>query len=359
MTETFRPTLADVAHAAGVSTATVSRCLNAPDRVVPATRSRVMHAVDKLGYTPDFSGRALASRRTNTVGAVIPTMENAIFARGLQAFQEALSDAGVTLLVASSGYDPEREAQQVRALVGRGADGLLLIGSAHLPETYDYMRRRNIPYVLAWNLGSDTDHFVGFDNEAAAREMASRVLDYGHRDIAMIAGLTAMNDRAADRVRGVRNAMAGRGIDPNSLAVIEAPYSFEDGSKAFAGLMQRQPRPTAVICGNDVLAAGALSQAKSLGLSVPEQVSITGFDNIDIATVVEPALTTVHVPHRRMGKSAAEQLLKLIAGGPADMLIRIDTEIIDRGSLGPPPKNATAKETPPSAASRHMPESGR
>ena len=340
MNETLRPTLNDVARVAGVSTATVSRCLNEPDLVVPSTREKVMHAVEELGYTPDFGGRALASRRTNTVGAVIPTMENAIFARGLQAFQEALSEAGVTLLVASSGYDPESEAQQVRTLIGRGADGLLLIGSAHLPATYEYLRRRNIPYVLAWNLGDDGNHFVGFDNRLSAREMANLVLDYGHRDIAMIAGLTDMNDRAADRIWGVRDALADRGIDTDTLAVIEAPYSFEDGSQAFADLMRLKPRPTAVICGNDVLAVGAISSAKALGLRVPEQVSITGFDDIDIATVVEPALTTVHVPHRRMGKSAADQLMKLIAQEAAETRIDINTQIIERGSLGPPSDHA-------------------
>ena len=133
MNEFAKPTLDDVARAAGVSTATVSRCLNAPDRVIATTRERVMQAVEALGYTPDFGGRALASRRTNTVGAIIPTMDNAIFARGLQSFQEALSRFGKTLLVASSGYSPAREREQMEVMASRGVDGLLLIGSAR-PE---------------------------------------------------------------------------------------------------------------------------------------------------------------------------------------------------------------------------------
>lgn len=335
--EAIRPTLDDVARAAGVSTATVSRCLNEPAMVVPATRERVMKAVEELGYTPNFGGRALASRRTNTVGAVIPTMENDIFARGLQSFQEALSNAGVTLLVASSGYDMEREAEQIRALVGRGADGLLLIGAARPASTYEFLKRRAIPYVLVWSLGSTDDHFIGFDNRQAAAKLAMRVIGLGHRRLAMIAGITHMNDRATDRVAGVRAAMEKAGLDPAALDVIEAPYTFEDGSNALEKLMAMSPRPTAVICGNDVIAVGAINKAKALGLRVPQDVSITGFDDIDIAMFVEPALTTIHVPHRRMGDAAAEQLLKLIAGKKADDKVEIETEIIERGSLGPPP----------------------
>jgi LacI family transcriptional regulator len=337
MNQTFRPTLSDVANAAGVSTATVSRCLNDSGRVVPETRKRVMRVVEELGYTPDFGGRALASRRTNTVGAVIPTMENAIFARGVQAFQEAMSEAGVTLLVASSGYDMNQEAEQIRALVGRGADGLFLIGSARPQSTYDFLRRRNIPYVLTWNLDDTNDHFVGFDNIGAAASIAEKVLEFGHREIAMIAGITSMNDRAADRVEGVKSAMRRASLDMQTFDVIETPYTFEDGARAFESLVKRNPRPTAVICGNDVLAVGAIRRAKALGFAVPGDISITGFDDIDIASFVEPPLTTVHVPHRRMGTAAAQMLLRLIANDSTDPRIEIGVEIVMRGSLGPPP----------------------
>ena len=149
------PTLHDVARHAGVSSATVSRALNVPELVTESTRELVLQAVDELGYTPHFGGRAMASNRSNTMGAVIPTMENAIFARGLQAFQESLSDAGVTLLVASSGYDASREFEQIRTLVGRGIDGLLLIGTARPPETYEFLERRGILYALTWNYRAD------------------------------------------------------------------------------------------------------------------------------------------------------------------------------------------------------------
>ena len=146
-----QPKLEDVAQLSGVSTATVSRVFNAPALVREETRKRVQAAVEQLGYTPHFGGRALASNRTWTVGAVIPTMENAIFARGLQAMEETLAEAGVTLLVSTSHYDSAREAAQISALIGRGVDGLILIGEARDAAVYDLLARRGIPFVLVWS----------------------------------------------------------------------------------------------------------------------------------------------------------------------------------------------------------------
>ncbi|MGJ8569646.1 MAG: LacI family DNA-binding transcriptional regulator [Hoeflea sp.] len=337
MSDFAKPTLDDVARAAGVSTATVSRCLNAPDRVIAPTREKVLKAVDALGYTPDFGGRALASRRTNTVGAIIPTMDNAIFARGLQSFQEALSKFGKTLLVASSGYSPAREREQMEVMASRGVDGVLLIGSARPESSDEFLRRRGIPYLGAWNLGGEEGYFVGFDNRAAAAALTEKVLAHGHRRIAMIAGISHMNDRAADRIEGVRSTAAATGIPSAGLPVIEAAYTFDDGARAFGELMALTPRPTAVMCGNDVLAVGAMQKARELGLRVPEDVSITGFDDIDLASVVAPKLTTVRVPHRRMGEAAAEMLIKLMDKRPVERQIAIPTAIVERGTLGPPP----------------------
>jgi len=331
------PTLDDVAKSAGVSAATVSRCVNNPGRVNQRTRMRVLEAVEALGYTPHFGGQALASKRTNTIGAVIPTMENAIFARGLQAFQEELSSAGVTLLVASSAYDADREFEQIKALVGRGADGLMLIGSERPQKTYDYLNSRKVPYIVCWNHRPDGKHlYIGFDNQKSAYALAKRVLDAGHRRIAMISGECTSNDRAFDRVQGVKAALSDAGIDLRQFTVLEMPYSLENGMHAFERLMSRDPAPTAVICGNDVLAAGAIGRAREIGLIVPRDVSVVGFDNIDLARVVSPKLTTVHVPHRRMGQAAARVLLKRRDGYDDAVCIEFDTFFVERETLAPP-----------------------
>jgi LacI family transcriptional regulator len=331
------PTLHDVAREAGVSTATVSRALNAPDLVSDPTRELVLRAVDELGYTPHFGGRALVSNRSNTIGAIIPTMDNAIFARGLQAFQETLSDAGVTLLVASSGYDSAREFEQIRTLVGRGTDGLMLIGAERPAQSYAFLARRRIPYVLTWNYRPHpTACFVGFDNRLAARAMARKVIELGHRRIAMIAGITASNDRASDRVVGVRAALDEAGLSGRDLHVVEEVYSLRGGRRACARLLERRPRPTALICGNDVLAVGAITQVSALGLRVPDDVSITGFDDIELAEVIEPRLTTVHVPHRRMGEAAARALLAIRDGTTDCEGVELETHLVMRESLAAP-----------------------
>ena len=333
-----RPTLEDVARAAGVSTATVSRVLNAPAQVRADTRRRIEEAIARLGYTPHFGGRALALGRTGTIGAVIPTMENAIFARGLQTLQETFAEAGMTLLIATSGYDLAREAGQISVLLSRGVDGLVLIGEARADETYETLRRRRVPFVLMWTWRKDSPYVsIGFDNRAAARTMAQEVLDAGHRRIAMISGVTHGNDRAAQRVDGVRAAMEAHGLRLGPDALVETAYDLDAGAAAAERLL-RGHGPTAIICGNDVLAAGAVAGANACGLAVPEDVSVVGFDDIDLARVVRPALTTVHVPHRRMGHQAASALLSMIAGHASEESLPLETHMVTRGSLAPPPR---------------------
>ncbi|OBY28483.1 LacI family DNA-binding transcriptional regulator [Leisingera sp. JC1] len=328
------PTLNDVAEAAGVSTATVSRCLNSPDRVIEATRQRVMDAVESLGYTPNFAARVMAAKRSFTIGAIIPTMDNAIFARGLQAFQDQLREDGYTLLVSSSAYDPEAEREQIRTLVARGADGLLLIGHARDAGIYEYLERHQVPSLVAWSYDPEAQRpSVGFSNADAMCELAQSVIAAGHRRIAMISGITEGNDRAQGRVEGVRRAMADSGLDANTLALIETDYEIERGAEAFRQLMAFVPRPTAVMCGNDVLAAGALREAGRLGIRVPEQVSVTGFDDIELAEIVSPALTTVHVPHREMGRKAARELTAMVEGKSEGRSICIGTKLVNRCSL--------------------------
>lgn len=330
------PTIADVARAAGVSTATVSRCLNSPDVVQPDTRTRVLDAIQTLGYTPNFGARALVARRTNTIGAIIPTMENAIFARGLQAFQEALNQQGMTMLVASSLYRQDLEARQITNLVARGIDGLLLIGYQRDSEIYDSLDRRGIKTVTAWSFEADTRvPTVGFDNLKAMQDLAREVIRHGHRRLAMISAETTSNDRARRRVEGVRAALSEAGLSAEAMPVIETTYSIDHAGEAFDRLMAIREPPTAVLCGNDVLAVGAILQAKRKGLRVPDDVSITGFDDIELATVVQPELTTVHVPHRAMGHCAATTLLAMIDQGKltADS-VQLDTALRIRASLG-------------------------
>jgi LacI family transcriptional regulator len=263
-------------------------------------------------------------------------MENAIFARGLQAFQETLADNGVTLLVASSGYDPEKELQQIKTLISQGADGLLLIGHARPEKTYNFLKKRKIPCVLTWNYRTDATCFnVGFNNQKAAAEITRKVIEHGHQQIGMLTGQTEFNDRAVDRITGVRGAMAESGLSEDQLVTMPSNYSLRDAGDAFMQLIQQHPKLTAIICGNDVLATGAIVRATEMGIKIPDDISITGFDDIDLAEVIHPKLTTVHVPHRRMGQSAAMLLLEIINGETDCRNIELQTEVKVRESLGP------------------------
>jgi LacI family transcriptional regulator len=331
------PKLQDVAKKSGVSTATVSRTLNFPDQVAEATRAKIMAVVQELGYSPNFAARAMAAQRTNTIGAVIPTMENAIFARGLQAFEEALQEQGFTLLVATSFYQPAREEAQIRSLVARGADGLLLIGHARDSRIYQFLETQGVPALVSWALDNGAGAAaVGFDNHKAMSSLAQEVLRLGHRRIAMISAETDGNDRAAARLAAVRDAMEAGGLSGQALAVVETPYGINNGAQAFERLMSAPLPPTAILCGNDVLAVGALRRAREMGIDVPGDVSITGFDDIELAQLAVPALTTVHVPHREMGRKAAHALIEMVKTGMKALPVELPVELRLRDSLGPP-----------------------
>ena len=312
----------------------MSRCLNFPDQVAARTRDKVTAAIAQLGYAPNFGAKAMAARRTNTIGAIIPTMENAIFARGLQAFQEELRNHGFTMLVASTSYRADIEEEQIRALVARGADALLLIGHERSPAIYDFLDAQGVPALVTWAYDrAEVRPSVGFDNIAAMQQLAGKAIGMGHKCLALISAETAHNDRAHGRHMGVRAAMTDAGLCPDDLMFHETTYGIESGAAAFEKVMQLTPRPTVVFCGNDVLAVGALRRARQLGIDVPNDVSITGFDDMELAQTAYPPLTTVHVPHREMGRRAALALAQMVKDGVPLATVELPARLVMRDTL--------------------------
>jgi LacI family transcriptional regulator len=329
--------LSDVAELARVSTATVSRALTCPGKVKPATAARIRQAVQALGYVAHGAARALASKRTHTIGAVIPTLDNAIFANTAHALQKTLDDAGYTLLIASHEFDAEVEARVTQALVERGVDGLVLLGATHHPSVLRMRDTQQIPYVLTWALDAAGRHpCVGFDNRAAAIRIANHLLELGHRDFAMISGVTLGNERASERLEGVRQALSARGISLAPGRVVEKPYTLSAGREGLREVLRGAPRPTAVVCGNDVLAIGALAECHAQGIAVPREISVTGFDDLEMASVVTPALTTVHFPTAELGSYAGQHLLARLAGKPFEMRTELPVDLVVRASTAPP-----------------------
>ncbi len=332
------PTLGDVARAAGVSPATVSRCLNNPGIVRPEIRDNVKAVIETLGYVPHAAARALASRRSRTIGAVLPSLESSLFGGTVGALQARLTEAGYTLAVAATGYDADVEHDHIRNLIASGVDGLVLVGALRDEATYAVMERKKVPYVLAWVREPDPRHvFVGFDNAKAAGDITSYLLDLGHGRFAMIAGVTRGNDRSSARVVGFRQALAARGLDPEGAPVLETRFGISQGREAFRSLMQRSPRPTAIVCGADPFAYGAMFEARAMGLDVPGDVSITGFDSMELAEHLTPGLTSVQTPQVEMGTIAGDYLLARLAGEEVDDPPALETTLMIRGSTGAPP----------------------
>jgi len=332
-----QPRLADVAKLAGVSTATVSRVLNQPTAVTPQLRRRVHAAVDSLGYMPHGAARALASRRSSTIGAVVPTIDNAIFSRNIQALQARLFEAGLTLLLASSDYDYEREQREVQILVERGIDGLILVGEARNRSVYQLLKKRRVPYINTWMYHKDSPHpCVGFDNIQAAYQIGSYLLDIGHRNIAMVAGIRDCNDRVAARIEGVKAAMAERGAHFAPGHLVEHKYEIAEGRRAASRLLASPNRPTAIVCANDVLAFGVLFECRARGVNVPRDISITGFDDQDLAANIEPPLTTIRVPAAEMGRRAAEFLLAKLENTPIPEKTELHAALVVRDTTAPP-----------------------
>ncbi|MBS0447689.1 MAG: LacI family DNA-binding transcriptional regulator [Proteobacteria bacterium] len=354
-------TLKEVADRSGISAATLSRVLNHPDLVRPELRARAETVLAEAGYVPHGAARSLASRKTRTMGAIVPTVDSALFAKIVDGLQQTIQARGYQLLFASNNYSPAREAAEVRALLERGIDGLMLVGTVRGPEVYDMLRQRGVPFVTTCHYDATAAWpTVGWDNAAESERIADYLLDIGHRRFGVIAGQAKDNDRAAERIAGFRRALQKRGIALPPERVTERPYTVPEARHAMAALLRLPEPPTAVMCGNDILAYGALQECLWRELRVPEQISITGFDNIEMAAHCRPGITTLHVPAFELGETAARLLLDAqttAPSGPPEHAF-IELELIVRGTTAPPPAVERARRARASASATSTASTG-
>jgi LacI family transcriptional regulator len=328
-----RPRLADIAAAAGVSLATASRTLSQPSIVSAQTRARVREAVARLGGA--WPGPGARAAGDAGVAAVVPSLDNAIFSRCLQAMQVTLADAGRHLLVASSDFRPETETAVIRGLLARGVDGLMLVGAQRTPECWALLEGAGVPVVLTW-CGDPRFDGVLVDNRAAGRMAAEHLLGLGHTRLGVVCGDTRFNDRQRGRLEGVRDALAARGLDLPEWLVSEQDFTLAGGRGGCAALLALAAPPTAIVCGIDQLAVGCLVEAQSRGLAVPGELSVVGIDNLEMASHLSPALTTVHIPTARIGAVAARRMLERLGGEASPRLTELPIELVVRQSCGSP-----------------------
>jgi LacI family transcriptional regulator len=333
MTIRQKPRLADVARAAGVSSATASRALSQPELLASATLARVVASARSLGYRPDAAARTLASGRSMTIGAVMPTLHNEIFSRALQSMHTVLAAEGYQLLVASHDYNPVAEAEAIRTLLARGVDGFMLVGSERTPEAEALIRDAHAPVVLTWRT-TPGQLAVTVDNERAGALAAAHLLDLGHRRIGMVTGRTQFNDRQKARLQGARDRLAQAGIALPDWLVSQQPTTLAGGRSGCAALLELAEPPTAIIGGIDLIAIGCIIEAQARGTSVPGGLSVVGIDDLDMSAHLSPSLTTVHIPTAAIGAEAAGMLLKAIRGSVRPEPIELPIELVVRRSTG-------------------------
>jgi len=329
-------TINQVAKMAGVSTATVSRALNKPDTVSEAVKKKIERIIKRIGYIPNAGARSLMLKRTGSIGVIVPTLDNAIFAQGLEEFQRQLSQSGYQMLVASTNYDPEIENQQMRNLLLQGVEGIAMFGSSQKLELIRLLRTRKLPYIHIGTLDTPLNGYAaGFDNKKAIQLGVEYLVQVGHRNFGMIAGKTENNDRARDRVDGVVELLKRNRIFLKKESIIEVPYQIQDARIALKKLLQINPSISAVVCGNDVLAIGALLEAQSQGIKIPHQCSILGFDNLELSRHIQPSLSTIHIDAIGMWSKAAHHLMSQINGiNRLPRKILADVSLVIRDSTG-------------------------
>ena len=328
----------DVARAARVSVSTASRALSSPRLVSEATVSRVQQIAHKLGYIAQGAGRALSSRRTKTIGVVFPDLDNAIFAITAHALQKKLAEHGYMLILACSDYSKETELNLTRMFLERGIDGIVLTGIEHHPTLLPMLENAGVPAVFTWAFDpSQPIPCIGFDNYKAGCLMASHMAQLGHKKIAVIAAYTSHTERYTERLRGIRETLQAREIDLPDELVVQSQLAFQTGREGVRKLFAYNDPPTALICSNDIIATGAIAECHDMGLRVPADVSISGFEDLAIASHVRPALTTIRWSQNDLGRLAGEAIVAQLSARHAPLShVEIPVELIVRSTTTAP-----------------------
>ncbi|MCG3189026.1 MAG: HTH-type transcriptional regulator GntR [Burkholderiaceae bacterium] len=320
----------DVARSAGVSAITVSRAVNTPHKLAPTTLRAVRAAIVKLGYVPNLTAGSLASNRSRTIGVIVPTVANSIFADTIDGLSQALAPERYHLLLGQSHYREEQEAALVDAFIGRRVDGLVLTGVTHARGVRARLWRAGLPVVETWDTSSrPIDMLVGFSNVDAGRAAARFLIGKGWRRLAFIGG---SDERSAKRLAGFREAARTGGVPEVAAIRLLSSSQPADGAAATVQLLAELV-PQALFCSNDTLAAGALFECARRGIRVPADMAVMGFADLPIATAIEPTLTTVQVRAREMGLCAGALLLQRLAGeAPAERIVDLGFAVTERAS---------------------------
>ena len=304
-------TIYDVAREANVSMATVSRVVNGNPNVKPATRKKVLEVIDRLGYRPNAVARGLASKKTTTVGVIIPDISNIFYAELARGIEDIATMYKYNIILSNSDQNAEKELHLLNTMLGKQVDGILFLGGHISEEHVHEFERSPVPIVLAGAV-EETNKVpsVNIDYKAASFDAVKELLDKGHKRIGFVSGPFHDTINMKFKLEGYRQALAGAGIEYNDELVIEGEYTYDSGLEAWQKFSELDDRPTAIFVGNDETALGVVHGAQDQGVSIPEEVEVISFDNTRLALMVRPQLTSVVQPLYDIGAVAMRLLTK-------------------------------------------------
>ncbi len=303
-------TIRDVAKIAGVSIATVSRVINFPEKVGVETRKRVFRAMEVCRYKYNALARGFATKRSHTFGLIVPTITNPIFAESTRGIQDFANEQGYQVILGNSDYQYEKEAKMVEVLRERQVEGLIITTTNLKGETLKSLLDDRFPFVLLYStVRRGPISAVGVDNFLGGYRATEHLIHFHHRRIAMLAGAFNCSDRSFHRWHGYKRCLKDNHIPYDPDLVLKTEYSLARGREGVKSLLSLKNPPTAIFCSNDFLALGAMEGAREAGISLPQDLSIVGFDDMQIASSVTPALTTIRQPAYEMGELGTKILL--------------------------------------------------
>ncbi len=328
-------TIKDIAKAAGVSTATVSMILNKKDKnISQPTRERVLRIAKDINYIPNSMARSLVTSQTKTLGLILPDIVNPFFPEIARGAEDRAREAGYSIIICNTDDNVDQENKYIQMLTEKMVDGIILTHSANRNDEMSGLENSRIPIILI-DRDYDSPNVLGkvlVDNSRASRDGVNYLIGKGYRRIAYIAG-PLNTGTARDRLEGYRTALAENGIDYDERLVRVGEYRSKWGYEAAASLLDDGMDFEAIFCGNDAIAIGAMKRLRERGIAVPDDIAIMGFDDIYIASMVDPELTTIKQPNYSMGYEAVNMMIDSIQGnkiGKRNLIL--DTELVVRKS---------------------------
>ncbi|MBT2710319.1 catabolite control protein A [Pseudomonas sp. ISL-84] len=306
-------TIYDVAREANVSMATVSRVVNGNPNVKPATRKKVMEVIDRLGYRPNAVARGLASKKTTTVGVIIPDISSTFFAELARGIEDIATMYKYNIILSNSDQNVEKELHLLNTMLGKQVDGIVFMGGNITSEHVEEFEKSPVPIVLAGSIEeSGKIPSVNIDYEEAAFDVAKSFIEKGHKEVAIVVGPLREPINKEKKLAGYKRALEEAEVTYREDLVVEGDYTYDSGIEAFEKLLEADPRPTAIFAGSDEMALGIVHGAEDKGYKIPEDFEVISSDNTRLALMVRPQLTSVVQPLYDIGAVAMRLLTKLM-----------------------------------------------